>query len=155
MNDCIQSQQLSRYHDGQLMPAERQAFAAHLQHCPACRDELAELVAISRALRSLALPTATDALRNRAAALGQFIEETTLMRLVRRMTAVAAALLVAALLHWAMLRPAAPVVASTQLSEQETALLDPESAGVVPVSDAAPLDAQADPLIQTLAGGRQ
>jgi anti-sigma factor RsiW len=46
-SDCRFAADVAAYHDGQLDAARRQAFAAHLDSCPVCRAELAELASLS------------------------------------------------------------------------------------------------------------
>jgi anti-sigma factor RsiW len=45
------SEQLGAYLDGELSPGGARRLAAHLDQCPACRAELAQLRALSRVLR--------------------------------------------------------------------------------------------------------
>jgi len=54
------TEQLSAYLDGELDEARRNAVAAHLQICAACRRELELLTALEGALGSLAAPAPPD-----------------------------------------------------------------------------------------------
>ena len=55
MSDPIRDQ-LGAYLDGELREPARQAVQAHLETCPACRAELAELRRLSETLRQAPLP---------------------------------------------------------------------------------------------------
>ncbi len=50
--------QLSAYHDGELRVEEQVAVGAHLRECSACRDEAAELQALSSVIRAGVATTA-------------------------------------------------------------------------------------------------
>jgi len=47
---------LTVYHDGELAPGARRRVEAHLQSCPACREELAQLEQLSDLLGVYTLP---------------------------------------------------------------------------------------------------
>lgn len=57
MTRCDQTQQVHRYHDGELDTGATAAVEAHLAGCPACAAELASLRALGADLRSLAAAT--------------------------------------------------------------------------------------------------
>ncbi|HEY8666258.1 MAG TPA: zf-HC2 domain-containing protein [Tepidisphaeraceae bacterium] len=48
MNDCLTSEELSAFHDGELDERGRAVAAQHLAECPACARELARLAAMSQ-----------------------------------------------------------------------------------------------------------
>lgn len=50
MVECPFLNQLSAYHDGELDEAAREQVKQHLLTCPACREELTQLVSLSRLL---------------------------------------------------------------------------------------------------------
>lgn len=53
---CPNRDQLDAYYDGELTPGQRAEFEAHLHACPECRQVLADMQSLSRALHEVALP---------------------------------------------------------------------------------------------------
>lgn len=93
MNECVDTRRLSAYLDDEVSPDERRLLDRHVMECSACARELARLRAIGRFLRAGAgaelSPEALGRLRHRV------IEQPRrgLVRLVTRLTAAAAAVL--------------------------------------------------------------
>jgi len=59
MSVCEKVEQAARYHDGEMSPAERTLFAAHLEKCETCRLEVEWLRRLSHFLgtaRSIDVP---------------------------------------------------------------------------------------------------
>lgn len=54
--DCQQAEQwLSRYHDGELSSDDRTELEVHLESCPQCSVQLADIRSLSQAARNLAV----------------------------------------------------------------------------------------------------
>jgi anti-sigma factor RsiW len=105
MNDCPFQPRLSAYYDGELSDADHQAVKSHLARCAACSQELAAYGKLSLVLAqptSAAIPAAAlDRLRTRVrdSARQRWWRQAGAQfdRTVRRVTAVAAVILVGAM----------------------------------------------------------
>jgi anti-sigma factor RsiW len=62
---CEQTNQVHRYHDGDLSPEQQAALEAHLQVCAECRDLLADLRELSETLLAVPLPEVPQETVNR------------------------------------------------------------------------------------------
>jgi anti-sigma factor RsiW len=104
MNDCSFQPQLSAYYDGELSDAQRTQIEEHIAHCPACAAELRSYGKLSAALSSqLPAPMPRQALdrlrinvRREAQQHWWRYAGAQFDRTVRRVTAVAAVILVGA-----------------------------------------------------------
>ena len=54
---CPRHNELSAYADQAMKPGERARFHQHLQTCPLCQQQLADLLALGQSLRALPSPT--------------------------------------------------------------------------------------------------
>ncbi|WP_027996372.1 anti-sigma factor [Simplicispira psychrophila] len=54
---CPRHDELSAYTDQAMKPGERARFQQHLQTCPRCQQQLADLQALQQSLRALPSPT--------------------------------------------------------------------------------------------------
>ncbi len=95
MSACHGLEKIALYHDGRLSLSEQRDVEAHLLICSECANELEDLELISKEFKSARLPGASpglvDRLHSRAADLDQIL----LTRFVARLSAIAAAALVA------------------------------------------------------------
>jgi len=158
MNTCEMQLLLNRYFDDELPSADRAGFERHLCDCAPCTAELQQLRGISSALHGLQYPTASADFLQRLETLSENVPDVMVMRFTRRLTAVAAAILVAATCHWAIVNreSASKETAAASLTRMETAMVDPDSAATYEnASSNAQGDVQLDPLMSNLAGGRQ
>jgi hypothetical protein len=57
---AVVRRQLAAFHDRELQVAELIAFESHINECPACRSELAELSSVGAALRLASAPAPSD-----------------------------------------------------------------------------------------------
>jgi anti-sigma factor RsiW len=95
---CGNIADVHRYHDGELSPAEREAFEAHLRGCHECGGLLADLRRLSAMIAGADLaPLPADVL-SRVQELPQKTGEQAILRIAGWLTAAAAAVLVGALL---------------------------------------------------------
>ena len=88
-------EQVQAYHDGELSVADRAAVEAHLAGCADCTAELARLRALSGMLRGGAPVMSAEAMRRLLDQVHYVEEETIVLPLVRRLTGLAAAVLLA------------------------------------------------------------
>jgi anti-sigma factor RsiW len=114
---CNRTAQVHRYHDGELVAAERQSVEVHLRDCSECRATLAEFRGLSELLASVPrrdMPAGLMGrlLRSRTASLEQGV-----LRAAAWMTAAAAAVLFGTLLTW----PADSVTVATRPPVWQTA----------------------------------
>ena len=133
--DCGFGRQLSAYHDGELPPGEHDALKAHLAGCPACRQELAALQALSRLVAGADRVPLPEGLLERAHRRVDGAGEVVVVRLAERLMAVAAAVLLVCVvyLYQASRTEAAPPLeewAPTLISQrvpasQEAGAVDP------------------------------
>lgn len=158
MNACELNSTLNRYFDDELPPAQRASFERHLRDCAPCASELEQLRGLSCQVRSMALPKASADFLTRLDALSDRVQDVTVIRFATRLTAAAAAILVAATCHWALVSrdsAASADASSTALTRTETAMVDPESAVAYDTASASAVsDVQLDPIMQNLSGGR-
>lgn len=158
MIPCEYNSMLGRYHDGELTGAQRRQLEHHLGDCPPCSAELEQMQAMSHALRCGAaeiMPRASGEFLARLQSLGSNVESLKIIRFATRLTAAAAAILVAATIQWALHRqPAAPPNPGTAtgpiLGSDERVVLNPDSA-----SETASTEPELDLISQELSGGRQ
>jgi anti-sigma factor RsiW len=123
-------QRISAYHDGELPPGEAQELAEHIRQCPACRQELGRLRALSDWLSSAPAPDVSAGALRRLQRSLRPRRDRVIVRTAKALTAAAAAVLIAcSVLLWQG-RDAAdsslPVVA-----EWEQAAVMPASGGQV------------------------
>jgi anti-sigma factor RsiW len=150
---------LSRYHDRELTETERTQVANHLRGCPSCAAELEQLQILSQSLRTGiadVMPRASAEFLARLEGLAPMVERQTVLRFVTRLTAAAAAILVAATVSWAVYRqaPAQNVGARVSLNPEERVVLDPDSAVANATEDASLIpEPQSDFIPQELTGG--
>ena len=149
MSSCEMNNWLGRYHDGRLSLAQAEQFERHLADCAVCPSELQQLRLISQTLRSADLPKASPAFIARLEALSENIPDAMVWRFATRLTAAAAAILIAATCQWAMHRSTAPQTVA-DLAPEERVIIDPESA--IPAA-AETTTAQADLISFDLSGG--
>jgi anti-sigma factor RsiW len=157
MNACEFNSMLGRYHDGELSAGQYAQFEQHLAGCGECPAELEQLRAISRALRAESMPHATAMFMARLESMASNVEDVTVVRFVRRLTAAAAAILLAATLQWSLHSPPAVQPVAKGPSSDETMIIDPETAANNALPDnnsLASADAQFGPLASELTGGR-
>ncbi|MGQ9591836.1 MAG: anti-sigma factor family protein [Planctomycetota bacterium] len=110
--------------DGELGPTRREPLERHLEACASCREALAECAAISRALRSASadVPVVTRAAIDHWARKA-LEERVTTIRWLRRVAAVAAALLVASLAaFWSLSLSASEEAGASAAVHRESAL---------------------------------
>jgi anti-sigma factor RsiW len=129
--NCELNNLLGRYHDGELSAGDRLRFEQHLGDCPPCARELEQMRGISQVLRAGTVPRASAEFIKRLESLASNVEDVTVIRFVRRLTAAAAAVLLFATLQWATVNHAPapqPVADIKKLPQDEAMLIDPESA---------------------------
>lgn len=101
---CDRTAQVHAFHDGQLGPAARESFEAHLADCAACAQLLGEVRAVSRLIASTSLPEVPgDTSITRYYAAWDASRQRGLLRISSWLTAAAAAVLVGSLV---LLQPA-------------------------------------------------
>ena len=123
MQSCPYGIQISAYHDGELPPVQRQEVEGHLQQCAACADELRQLRRISEFLAATPVPHLDPNQKNELYALAPATREFAYMRIAEWVSAVAAAVLLAAS-SWMIYRnvqPSAPPVANGESASIEYA----------------------------------
>jgi len=96
--NCERSNQVHRYHDGELPAAERVSLEAHLRDCGACRELLSDLVRLSAGLGRAALRRPSAQALRRMQHSWKAARDRGVIRLAGWLTAAAAALLMAVLL---------------------------------------------------------
>ena len=155
MSSCEFDDLLTRYYDGELPSAQRRDFESHLARCLPCSGELEQFRALSRSLRSAPTIHADSQFMARLEGLAERVDDVGVMRFVTRLTAAAAAILLAASVQLAFHRQtvpsATPAQAVATLSAAEKVIVDPESA--VSISES-PDEVQVSSMIQDLTGGR-
>lgn len=95
MSACHGLKKIALYHDGRLSVSEQQAVEAHLLICPECANELEDLELISRQLKDAHLPRASPNLVDRLHSRADDLDRILLTRFVARLSAIAAAALLA------------------------------------------------------------
>ena len=100
MTACKHTYEVGAYHDGELPPEAARRLEAHLAQCAVCAQELRELRSLSRVLKDAPLPDppakVIERLHQTVAATG----EAAVITLVERLTAAAAAILIAVCAAW-------------------------------------------------------
>ncbi len=129
MSECDRQLELGAYHDGQLPRERRPAFEAHLADCGACGAELRTLRALSQILSSRRRPVLPQDLRQRLYVAARDAAVPGVIRLVKVLTAAAAAVLIVATvrLMWMQPSPAparAAVVTAPDAWEQAALVAD-------------------------------
>ena len=95
MSECEYSRKISAAYDGELPEDERQKLKRHVQECTQCRRELREMRALSNLLGGLEAPSMSpDFLPGLHSSLSETQRRPILLRTARRLTAVAATILV-------------------------------------------------------------
>ncbi len=163
MSECEFSKMLSRFHDSELLPEQGRIVETHLRDCAVCSAELEQLQIMSQSLRAQAVanPKASSQFLARLDALADGVEDRVIYRFVMRLTAAAAAVLLAATVHWTLLRMHAPAPMQTvgtpiALAPDERMVIDPDSNVPTPGSDVTlASDASSDSLVPGLSGDRQ
>jgi anti-sigma factor RsiW len=98
---CDRIEQVHAYYDGEMPPAQREQFEAHLNECAECRDLLSDLRRVSDLLAAAPLAELPPEAMTRfqqtwfAAAADRGV-----MRIASWLTSAAAAILIGALLIW-------------------------------------------------------
>ena len=144
MNDCAFQSQLSAYYDGELSEQRRAEFEAHIEHCPACTVELRSYGKLSEAIASnLPAPIPRQTLdrlkinvRREAQQHWWRYAGAQFDRTVRRVTAVAAVILVGASVAFFMLpgKAAPSARADDVIVESLASGSDSVSTGLTPSS---------------------
>ena len=124
---CDRIEQVHAFYDGEMPPALREQFEAHLNQCAECRDLLNDLRRVSDLLAAAPLADLPPASMTRfqqtwfAAA-----QDRGVMRIASWLTSAAAAILVGALLIWpANIRQDPTAVASAAASPELAAAVTP------------------------------
>ncbi len=91
---CDQTQHAQAFYDGEMNPADRAAFQAHLATCSICSAELDDLRRLSTHLAAASIPSLSNNALSRFHRTGQVAEERGVLRLAEWLTAAAAAILV-------------------------------------------------------------
>ena len=158
--ECQYNAQVGRYYDGELPSAPRQAFEQHLTGCAPCSADLDQLQGLSRMLRSARVAEGSPQFVSRMQGLSRHMEEYRIVTFARRLAAVAAAVLVAAM-GYGLLNHRAPTTrqqATLAPWEQPSAILETDlgpSAVPADESSASSGEAQfASLLVEDLSGGR-
>lgn len=95
MGTCDHEHRISAFYDGELTPAERAAFEAHLPGCAECAAALADFGAISGMIAGAPRPEVSQVFRRRLTEIPAGERDRTLARTTAALTAVAAGLLLA------------------------------------------------------------
>ncbi len=96
MESCSHISRISAYHDGELPDGRRAEVEAHLQHCPQCAAELAELQTMSAMLERMPRRQLDPLGLARLHQQVDSLTDRSLLRFVEMLSGLAAALLVAA-----------------------------------------------------------
>jgi anti-sigma factor RsiW len=94
MADCMHRKQLMAYHDGELPPKRRREVERHVEGCPACAAELAQLRALSGLLQDAEAPVMPEDVLGRLHGALPTGRERSILRLCRAVAVAAAVLLV-------------------------------------------------------------
>jgi anti-sigma factor RsiW len=95
MNQCEQAQLLSAAHDNELSDEQTRLLEQHVAQCSACADALERMRAISRRFDMCPRMEMPQELREQVLAVPSHEQERSVLRLVNRLTAMAAGLAVA------------------------------------------------------------
>src|SRR4051812_6918399 len=90
---CEQTKQVQPFYDGELSPAQRDAFEKHLVTCASCSVELADLHRLSTHLGKASIPALSAGALARFHGAVDVAEERGVLRLAEWLTAAAAAVL--------------------------------------------------------------
>ena len=113
---CERSEQVHRYHDGELPAGERDALEAHLKSCAECTELLRELQAVSRMFAGASMATAPDDAMQRIRAARYVLPDAGVLKIAGWLTAAAAAILLAALPVWRQeYHVEAPIATNTEV----------------------------------------
>lgn len=154
---CDQTQNLEAYLDGELPEAQRRSVEAHLAICAACARELARLKKLSSALAGYRPVLSAEALERIHEAIGQSWD-IGVLRLARRISAVAAAIVLCGSLYLTFFQTeqASAVAAAPPVWEQ-TAISDVQQQDVqsaaAPSSTGAEQVQLAEWIVSDLSGG--
>ena len=96
MNTCTYSTMLGAYHDGELSPADRLKFEAHLAQCPACAAELEQLSRLTGVFAAFEPPRISPEALRRIANQPPVWAHRGYLHFVEALTGIAAAILLAA-----------------------------------------------------------
>jgi anti-sigma factor RsiW len=109
---CYSTEQLQAFYDGELPVEKRMAIAAHVNECAACREVVAELDRISQLIGNASLSPMPSGMIGRLNDAWDAASDGGVLRIAGWLTAAAAAILVAAVLHapGAPPEPASPAV---------------------------------------------
>ncbi|HZL37809.1 MAG TPA: anti-sigma factor [Tepidisphaeraceae bacterium] len=157
--ECEYNALVGRYYDGELPSEPRRAFEQHLADCAPCSADLNQLQGISRMLRSARIADGSPEFVGRMQGLSHHLEEYRIVTFARRLSAVAAAILVAAI-GYGLLNPRATTPhqqAGLAPWEQPSAILETDLSAAASSTDdsSAPTgEAQfASLLVEDLSGG--
>lgn len=131
-SSCNENQYLEAYLDGELPAADRRRVEQHIAICDACTRELARLRRLSGMFASYRPTLSADALSRIHDAVGETTWDLGIIRLSRRISAVAAAVVLAGSLYltffqaeqatavpvWEQAAVSRPTPADVQTSEQ-------------------------------------
>lgn len=95
MSACHGLKKIALYHDGRLSLSQQRAVEDHLLICPECANELEDLELISKQFEDARLPGASPGLVDRLHSRADDLDQILLTRFVARLSAIAAAALVA------------------------------------------------------------
>jgi anti-sigma factor RsiW len=159
MVPCEFNSLLGRYHDGELTGDALAGFQRHLPACASCVAELEEMQVISHTLRAGVMPTASAEFVGRLQELQSGVQDVTIVRFVRRLTAAAAAILVGATIFWSVRQQPTPIGGPvvTAPTADERMVIDPDSAVAMVTSEPTPaaVEPQLEQIALDLSGGRQ
>jgi anti-sigma factor RsiW len=127
---------LDAYHDGELDARQRLRFEEHLQACPSCAADLAQLRLLSRLLQQSPLPQIPLAALTRLHDMSAILRQRGTLRIAEWLTAAAAAVLVLGLYFHVRQPPAVAQPVAVAEPWELTAVY----AHVVPADDTASTD---------------
>ena len=91
--NCDLTKQVQAFYDGEMNPADRAAFGAHLSACTICSAELNDLRRLSTHLAAASIPSLSQDAMARFHQTANVAEERGVLRLAEWLTAAAAAVL--------------------------------------------------------------
>ena len=118
---CFSAEQLQAFYDGELPAQKRAAIHAHVSQCADCRQVVAELEKLSQLLGNASLSPEPSGMIGRLNDAWDAASDRGVLRIAGWLTAAAAAVLVAAILH----TPREPELASPAVW-QTVAAMSPE-----------------------------
>lgn len=128
MTECEWTIRLSAYHDGELPEADVMAVEQHVSQCPACQRDLRQYRKLSVLIGREEIPELAGATLEKMKDAIEWEGNPVILRLARRMTGIAAAVVIGGAL-WLM-------TGNSLASNTPTPLHDWEAAAVSPVADA-------------------